>query len=304
MTMAVTANPIVPEAKSSPVTGPIPVEGTKVINPELQSTQLSHLAKKESKMMADREAYKKEREAFLKEQEEFKSVKVRVEDVYKKAMAFEETRKKDPIKALSDLGFTEKEIVDYLSREEETAKISPEDLAKKAAQDEIQKYKDEQTKKADEAQKANDTTQIQKFRGQLTSQITANPEKYELCAHHGAVAEEIMFGIALEEAKEGKTPNIESIANEVEEFYLKEYESMSKLKKLTPKQEAVLQAKQPERSRVVQPPEALQKPKVTTLTNRIAPTAAAAAKAVSVPETREQKRARIEQLIRNGLTRH
>lgn len=292
----------VAEVKVSPVTGAIPEKAKEEANPSVEnggsvpqpmvSTQLSHIAKQEAKILA-------ERQAFKKEQEEFKAMRARVEEVYNKANAFEETRKKDPIKAMKDIGFTEKEIIDYLAQEE-APKLSTEEVV----QAEIKKYKEEEENKAKEAQKKNDQVLIQKFRGQLNDVVKADPAKYELCAHHGAVAEEIMFEIAVEEAKTGQVPDVKSIADEVEDFYLQQFQAMSKLKKLTAKQEAILEAKEPERSRVVHPPQDLVKPKTTTLTNKIAATTAAIAKPQNRTETRDEKRARIEALIKaNGLTR-
>lgn len=302
MNFATNHQPVVSEVRVSPVTGAVPenakeaanpaVENGGVVPPSPQSSQLAHLAKKEQKLQF-------EREAFKKEQEEFKALKLRAQEFYDKAKAFEDTRKLDPIKAMKDLGFTEKEIIDYLSQEE-----APKPTTEEVVQAELKKYKDEEIKKAQEIQKANDTVLVQKFREQLTSTIAAEPEKYELCAHHGAVAEEIMFEIAVEEAKSGQTPNVKSIADEVEDFYLQQYQAMSKLKKLTPKEEALLEAKQPERTRVVHPPQEVVKPKPTTITNRLAATSAALIKPSSRTETREEKRSRLEAMIRNGFVKN
>lgn len=301
MSYATHMNPITPEVRSSPVTGMVPENAKEAANPAVEnggvvpqpmvSSQLNHLAKKEAKLLA-------EREAFKKEQEEFQVLRTRAQEFYDKAKAFEDTRKADPIKAMKDLGFTEKEIIDYLSQEE-APKASTEEIV----QAELKKYKEEEQLKVVEAQKVNDQKLITQFRTTLSSIVTKDPEKYELCAHHGAVAEEIMFELALQEAKEGKIPNPESIAQEVEDFYYQQFEAMSKLKKLTPKEQAVLEAAKPERTRVVHPPQDVVKPKATTLTNRIAATTAAIAKPANRTETREEKRSRLEALIRNGLTR-
>ena len=292
-----TATQVQLEAKVSPVTGAVPsdaktaanpaVENGGVVPPTLASTQLSHLAKKEAKLQAEREAFKKERE-------EFEELKQKVKGVYDKANAFEETRKKDPIKAFKELGFTEKEIIDYLAQEE-----APKPSTEEIVQAELKKFQDEQTKKAKEIQAKRDQETIQKFKGQLSEVIKADPQKYELCAYHGPIAEQLMFDIAVEEAKAGEAPDPKSIADDVEEFYLNQFEAMRKLNKLTPKQEAVLEKAQPERSRTVHPPQDAVKPKATTLTNKIAATTAAIAKPKA--ESSQEKRARIEAMIRNGL---
>lgn len=297
----VSQNAPAPEVRVSPVTGAVPEGNIKELaNPGVNapikenpmvSSALSHLAKKEAKLQADREAFKKE-------QEEFAPIKLKVQEVWDKAQAFEATRQTDPIKALRDIGFTEKEIVDYLSQEEAPA-LTTEEVVKA----ELKKFKDEEAAKLLEVQKKNDEVLISKFKTDLSSTVSADPEKYELCAYHGPVAEEIMFEIAIQEAKEGKVPNPKSIADDVEDFYVQQFESMQKLKKLTPKEKAILEAKAPERTRVVHPPQDVVKPKPTTLTNKIAATAASLAKPQGRIETREEKRARLEQMIRNGLTR-
>lgn len=301
MTMA-TQNLPSPEVRVNPITGNIPenakemanpaVENNGIIPPSLHSTQLSHLAKKESKLIAEREAFKKEQEAF-------NDLKSKVQAIYDKAQTFESTRKSDPLKAMKELGFTEKEIVDYLSLED-----APKATTEEIVQAELKKFQEEQLKKQAEAQKANDDVLISKFKTQLNSIVASNPEKYELCAYHGAMAEDIMFEIAVEEAKEGKMPDVKSIAEDVEDFYYQQFESMRKLKKLSPREEAILQSsKTPERSRVVHPPQDIVKPKTTTLTNKIAPSVASLSKSISKTETREEKRARLENMLRGGLTR-
>lgn len=298
MSVAVQANPQTPEIKPSPVTGIVPKEAKKEANPAVEnggavpqpmvSTQLSHLAKKEAKLLADREAFKKE-------QEEFKDLKTKTEAIFKKNEEFETTRKTDPVKAMKELGFSEKEIVDFLSQEE--PKLSTEEVV----QAELKKFKEEETKKLVEAQKANDQVLVTKFKTQLNSTIKLDPDKYEFCNFYGPVAEDIMFEIAVQEAKQGIVPNPKSIANDVEEFYMQEFNQVKKLKKLTPKEEVILEAPKVERTRTVHPPQDALKPKPTTLTNKITATSAAIAKPVGRAETREEKRARIEQMLRNGL---
>ncbi len=289
--LAMTSAPVA-EAPISPVTGivkdsPNPaIENGGIVPQPLVSTQITHLAKKEQKLLEEREVFKKEMEAF-KERE------AKVKEVWEKATAFEETRKKDPIKALRDIGFTEKEIVDYLSQEE-TPKLSTEEVV----QIELKKFKEEEAKKVKEEQAKKDQGEIQRFKNRISSVILSNPEKYELCAYNGPAAEEIMFGIALEEAKSGVVSTPEQLAEEVEEFYLEQFEQMKKLKKLTPKQEALLEGKEPIRSRVVHAPQEVVKPK--TITNKMTVTSAALAKPSDKIETPKEKRARLEAMIRNG----
>lgn len=291
------------EIRPSLVTGPTPENAKAAANPAVEnkgalpdsphSAQLAHLMKKEAKFQQDREAFKKE-------QEEFRAIKAKVEDVYKKTEAFEATRKVDPIKAMRDLGFSEKEIIDYLSQDE--VQIPPEERAQKAVQAEIEKFKQEQLKEQKEAQTKKDQDIIQTFRGQLKTLLQSNTDKYEIASYYGPQAEELMFNIAVEEAKEGRTIDIHSIAEDVEDYYMKEYESLKKLKKLTPQQEVQVETKKVDRTRTITPPEDIVKPKVSTLTNKIMATSASLARP-SGAETREQKRERLEQMIRNGWTR-
>lgn len=308
MAVATNNQPQVAEARVSPVTGVVPadaktaanpaVENGGVVPPSLLSTQLSHMAKKEAKFLA-------EREAFKKEQEEFKTLKTKVQEVYDKATAFENTRKVDPIRAMKEIGFSEEEIVDYLSREE-----APKPTTEAIVQAELKKFKDEEAKKVEEARKVQDSKVISEFRNQIGSTISSAPDKYEVSLHHGPVAEQLIFDIATIEAiEQGKLPenqrkgiDIKSIADDVEAFYAEGFEAMKKLKKFTPKEAVQIAKAEVERSRVVHPPQDTVKPKATTLTNKITATAAAAAKPARA-ETREEKRTRIENMIRAGFTR-
>lgn len=303
MNFATQQNPITSEVRVSPVTGPIPAAETP-INPAVEnggvvpqsphSAQLAHFAKKEQKFLA-------EREVFKKEQEEVRVLKTKLEEVYNKAQNFESTRKTDPIKAMKELGFTEQEIIDYLSQDE-APKLSTEEIV----QAELKKYKDEESKKLEETQKLRDQDLITKFKGQLSATVAADPEKYEACAIEGPVAESLMYDIAVIEAKEGKVPDPKSIADDVEEYFVSLYRERSKLKKLSPKEEAAIESSKPlERTKVVHPSQdmVVQKPKITTLTNKVAATSAALAKPVDRAETREEKRARLESILRNGVSR-
>lgn len=298
--MALTA-PQTPEIKPSPVTGAVPENAKEAANPALEnkgvvpqlpSTQLSHIAKKEARVLADREVLKKEQEALRLDRE-------KVDQILKIKNDFDETRKKDPIKALRDIGFTEKEIVDYLSQED-APKLSTEEIV----QLEIKKMREDDAKKATEAQKANDTILVNKFKSSLSEVVATDPLKYELCAHHGPMAEEIMFNLAVEEAKEGKIPDPKSIAEEVENFYYEQKISMDKLKKFAPKEDLVpLTPKVIERTRTVHPSQDVVKPKATTLTNKLAATSAAIAKPANRTESPSEKRARLEAMIRIGFSK-
>lgn len=299
------ANVPAPEVRVSPVTGIIPENAKEMANPSVEnggvvppsphSTQLSHLMKKEARLQTDKEAFKKE-------QEEFKALKARVQEVYDKAENFEKTRKVDPVKALKELGFSEKEIIDYLSIDD--PELSPEERAQRAAQAEIKKFRDEEAEKALQARKNNDSQLVEKFKKDVSALIQADLEKYELCAHYGPAAEQLIFDIAVEEAKEKRPIDIASIAEDVEKFYIEDFDSVKKLKKLTPHEEAIVEeAKEIQRSRVVHPPQEIVKPRATTLTNKITATSASLAKPTDRVETRDEKRARLEQMIRGGLIR-
>lgn len=288
------------EVRTNPITGNIPenakqaanpaVENAGVVPQPLQSTQLAHLAKKESKLLADRQA-------FQKEQEEFKTLKARVQEVYDKAQAFEKTRKEDPIKALREVGFTEKEIVDYLSQED-----APKPSTEEVVQAEIKKFKDEEAQKVVEAQKTRDQQLVEQYKSQIPTLLAANPEKFELCHYYGSVAEELIFETAIEWAKAGKTPDTKAIAEDVEEYYEGLYREAGKLKKFAPAVVAPI-IKTPERSRIVHPPQEVEKPKPTTLTNRLVPTGAAVERGAARKETPQEKRARLEAMLRAGFTK-
>jgi hypothetical protein len=267
---------------------------------ELDSTRFNHLAKKEAALQKERELFKKEREDFQKEIETYKPTS-------EKFRKFEETRSKDPIEALKSLGFTDTEIMNYLTQEDST---TPEQRAAKAAQSEIQKFRDEQVKAAKELQESSNKSLLADLRLDITKHVASDPTKYEYCNHYGAIADDLIYStieaVLAEQLTEAKKLGIDPRTIEVittleatemvEEYYEKEDQAMSQLKKRghkeTPVTEIASKPDAPLRAEVSPG----MPPKSKTLTSK-----AVASSGATVPrnETPSEKRERLMEKLRN-----
>lgn len=256
---------------------------------ELESDRIALVAKKEAKVVA-RELELKKRAAEYEEKE------VKLKEYMQKIEAFEAKRKENPVEALKDIGFTDTEIFNYLAAQEKK-EPTPDEIAKKAAADEINKFKEEQKEIAAKADKERQQALVTEYTTKIGSAIKANPDKYEYANYYGKVAEELALEFATECAKQGQElPTPDEVAQAVEEYYEEQDKAMSALKKRQPKVEPkpVVEGKVgPERTRTVTPPQQQSK----TLTNKVAATAAST---VTRRETHEQKKARLIEAVKNG----
>jgi len=255
----------------------------QVKTPEIDSTRFAHLAKKEAALTKEREAFKSQQKAHAEELEKLKSV-------HKKLQDFEELKSKDKLGALKLAGFTDNDIIEMFAQQEDNS--TPEEKAAKAAQNEIQKFRDEQTKQQREAQEKRNSDTISQFRNDITKTISASPEKYELCNYNGSLAEELIYetvASVLEDSKE--LISVQEAADLVEQYYEDTYKSMSNLKKLRPS-EAVAAAKEAISNSEPLKPEVSPRPASKTLSNK---TAASVASTTTVPrnETPDQKKSRL-----------
>jgi len=269
------AAPVVPPA--DPNTPPNQVTG-------VDSDRFAHLAKKEV-------ALQKEREALKAEREQLASEKTKFAEAGKKYQGFEELKAKDPIAAMKLAGFTDTDIFNFYAKaqEEQKLKDTPEAKATAAAQAEIEKFRKEQSDREAQQKAASDARIIQQFKGRISQTITADKDKFELCNFNGPSAESLIYETVetyFREHNEVLSPT--EAAEMVEKYYEDQAKAMSGLKKLGAKPaEPAVEPSTP-------PP-----PPSKTLTNRVAPTVASS---IPVKETREQKRERLIQNIKeHGL---
>lgn len=262
-----------------------------VVERALDSDRFAILAKKEAKIV-------REQQAFKAEQAKLADEKTRLTEFYNKIQRYEELKKADPIAAIKELGFSETDLFNYLSGQEKKEPTT-EELASKAAQDAIDKFKVEQSKIQNEAQKARDDGIIKRFHGQIGESIEKNKDKYEYCAFNGPLAQELAFDLVnqvLKDSKGSELLSIDEALDMVENYYEEQDKSMSTLKKRQPKVEAApIKSKEPERTRTITPP--IGAPATKTLSNKVSPTVASTVKLV---ETHEQKKTRLIEALKRG----
>ncbi len=290
---ALTGQPV-PSSPSEPV-----VTETAPPVQDIPSKAFGHLAKKEAELVRLREEFKKEREMFTSERDKFTPV-------VKQYQEYVALKEKDPIAAMKMIGFSEADIFNYMSAQQ-PEELTPEQKAIQAAENaasaKIKEFEDNQAKKILEQQNASDAALIKEYRSNISSAIQGNKEKYEYCAHYGAVAEELIYETVLAVVSESggkEVPTAEEATAMVEEFYEEQDKQMSQLKKRQPKVEVTAPPPKPEtnRSRTIANSATPPSKPVRTLSNSATATAASARPTVN--ETREQKRDRLIQMVLKG----
>lgn len=202
---------------------------------ELESTRFSHLAKKEAELVRQQQEFKKERDAILQERDKLKPL-------HDKLIKFEELKKTDPVSAIKMLEFSDNDFVNFLAAREDNS--TPEEKARKAALDEIDKFKTEQQKEVERVQTENNNRVINEFKATLSTVMASDKERFELSNMIGKAAEELAFDYVKECVNLGtEPPSAEEAAEMVEKYYEDYFKEIMKSKKLSP-QEAVAAAKE------------------------------------------------------------
>lgn len=269
----------------------------------LQSTPFSQLAKKEAEIVRQREIFKREKQAIEAE-------KTKLAEINKQIKLYEDTKKTDPIAALKMIGFSETDIFNYMAANEQK-EPTPEERAAKAAEAaaeaKIKAFEEQQKQRIIAEQKERDTTLIKGFKSDIANTIKTNSEKYEYCNYYGPEAEALAYEITLATLKTSGGKDVltpQEAIQMAEEYFENKDKEMATLKKRNPTPPPVEAPPSAERSRTVTPgfPNQEQpKPTVTktrTLTNAATPTAASMRR--TGPESREQKRERLMNALRNG----
>jgi hypothetical protein len=283
-----------PEAAAPPAEAPKP-EAPK----ELDSARFAHLAKQEAKLVKERQELALERE--------------RVKEAASKIRQFEDTKSKDPIEALKLIGFTETDIFNYMAGKKDPVPPTPDEIAAKKAEEitsqRLKEWQEQQEKKLQEQTKANDDRLIKEHKEQIGKFLdsTAGSLKHiEFQRKRGEDVEGTIQGIIAQTyAKTGEFLTPDKAAEELEAFYREEFLA-AKAAVEEEKKEAEEMAKEVERTSKVTPGfpnEPQPKPvinKTRTLSNAATATARSAA-AANRTETREQKRERLMQALRDGV---
>jgi hypothetical protein len=262
--------------------------------PNINSKAFSHLAKKEAELQRQRQ--------------EINAEKAKIDGINKQYNEFLRQKKEDPIAALKTLGFSEADVFNYMAAQqpvEQTPEEKAVAAASAAAELKIKAFEEAQAKKELEQQKAADNTLIRGYRNDVAKVIQSDPNKFEYCAYHGPVASDLIYETVLAVVKNsgGKdVPDPHEAAEMVEEYYEQQDQAMMTLKKRQPKLPASTPppAKEPERTRTLVEKPKYEPPKPARTLTKNATVTAASAKSVS-NETRDQKRERLMQRLRDGI---
>lgn len=272
------------------------------VNTGIDSDRFAKLAKKEAEIQKERNEWKV---TAAKERAEIEELKKKLKDPYDKIQAFQALKAKDPVAALKEIDFTETDIFNFLANQEKPKEPTIEEIAKAAAGEELGKYKEEQAKIANDAQRAREQGLITQYSTQIGDAIKANPDKYEYANYYGESAKELAMEFATENVKlNGELLTPDQIAEAVEEYYEEQDKAMSVIKKRAPRTAEIEASKEapftrtPVRTRTLSPqagqPAAAP---MKTLTNKVTATAAST---ITRRETHEQKRERLINALRTG----
>jgi hypothetical protein len=279
-----------------------PTETPKTDTPPgngLSSTPFSQLAKKEQELVRKRQEFKKEQEKFASERQESEEIK-------KKVAQFQETKQKDPVAAMKLLGFSETDIFNFMAandKKDPTPEERAAQIASQAAEARIKAFEDAQAKKAAESETARVKQLVAAYRGDLNKAVTANPERFKYVADEGREAIDQAYHVAIAHAEMTNGAELMKIeeALDIVEEYMREADMAKEHLRNRPPSKAP-EPEKAERSRTVNPPEDPSyqpKPTITrqrTLTNA----ATAVGTKPRAPETREQKKARLADMLRKG----
>lgn len=281
-------------ATSEPAMAPVETATPAIM--AVDSDRFAKLAAREAKFV-------KEREQFKSEQQQLYDLKNQLLPVKQQYDKFKALKEKDPVAALREVGFTEADIFNFMAEKPEvTAEQKAIEAAEAAANAKIKAFEDAQAKKASEEMKARDSRAIDGFKQTISKSIEKDAEKYEFCAFEGPEAEGIIYETVLEIMKIDKDVAPHKAMQEAmeltEKYYREKDEEMGKkLKSRQPKEPVVAETKEP--SKRVRTPDTRNSPMkpIATLTQKAAPTVTSTTPAKT--ETREQKRERLENVLRN-----
>jgi len=281
------------------------VSPTTQETPQVTSTQFAQFARKEAEFVKKQQELKRERDAWMSE-------KAKADELLKKGQQFDETSKRSKIEALRLLGWSDTDIFNVINElqpaKEQTPEEKAEQIAAKTVDQKLKEYQDAQAAEKLKAQTESDQKALTEFRTDLGSFVESNKEKYEYCAHYGPIAVDLAYKTVLQVVKDSKgedIPTIEEAIEMVEQFYEEQDKLMSSIKKRQPKVETpvVEETKEAPKSTRTTMMNGADAPKPAIQKNRTLSNDAARATmtgAARTVETKEQKRARLEEVLRTG----
>jgi hypothetical protein len=274
----------------------------------LQSTPFSLMAKKEAEIVRRNEELKKERALIDSE-------KLKIKDIQKQYDDYQSTKQKDPIAALKMLGFSETDILNYLAHEE-TPELSSEEkaiqAAEKAADAKIRAFEEAQAKRVKEEQLKVDQGLIDNYKRDIGKVVQSQPDEFEYCNYYGKEAQDLIYEYARQVVKTSKGQDFvtaEEAAKVIEQHFEEKDQEMNAIKKRTKasssndqtRAEASTEGRRTSTVTPGFPGEPQPKPSISR-SRTLSGTAAtvSAASRVSRNETKDQKRERLMDALRNG----
>lgn len=276
---------------------------------EITAGRLAIIAKREAALQKEREQIKKDREQLLSEKEE--------SDRYRqRGKQFDELWAKDKVAALKLIGASDTEIINIVAGEE-SAEETAEVAARRIAQEESQKIRDELATEKKTIAAERNAFLIEQLKTDITTKIKADAEKYEYIAAEGVEGELQVYAFIEEDLKANKDdPNhkmltVEEAAQLAEEYYEerdKAFDALKKRKSRLSPTPAAAESTSPAGAQAARgtsagaPPTSNAKPaRAPTLTNEVTATGAAIANSRAVRrETESEKKARIIEKIKRG----
>ena len=264
---------------------------------QLRSSEFAKFAKKEAEIVAKQQALKKEKE-------EWQPRIAKLTEAETQFQAYQKKKAVDPIGALKDLGFSETDVLNYMASNP-TTELTVEQKAAQAAQEAadatLKQWEQQQFVKTKQQQVEQDSRLIDEYKSQLSKVISSDKDKYEYCSFYTKEAEALAYEITLEVVRSSQGEEIitpEEAIQMAEEYYEARDVDMAKLKKR--------QGRPPDSS----PDAVAASPVAETLTKGSAPrssrtlddrvTSTVASMRHTAQETREQKKERLIQRLRQG----
>lgn len=272
------------------ITPPTETPATPTEKP-VESDRFAQLSAKEAKLQKEREAVKAELAAINAEKEKLKPVQAQLQQ-------FEELKKTDKLAALKLMGFSEEDIFNFISNQEEPKPPTMEEIAAAAAKKEREEWEKAQIEREQKAIQERDEKNIKAFKDGIGESIKKDAEKYEYMNFYGETAQELVYETILGFMKDDPalTPMdaMKEAMEAVEAHYEEEFTKLMALKKIQSKIKPPVvedQKVEPTKKRVVQAP-----------TEPVAPKPAARPETTPKPPTREtpsQKKERLAEKLRN-----
>lgn len=297
-----TGNPVPPPQISTP-NGATPPQ---LPSETLKSDPFSKLARKEEQILREKQTLKSEREAFQKDRDQVLEAKKKYDEYLVK-------KQTDPIEAMKMLGFSETDIFNYIANQT-PAELSPEEkaiqAAEKAADARLKAFEDAQVKKQQEAQSQINKELLQGFRNDIKKTIDSNKDHLEYCSYYGKEAENLAYEISTQVVTRSKGTDFvdaKEALQMAEDYYEERDKEMARLKKRQSQVSTFAKASPPvstERTRTLSngPVSEAPKPAITkTRTLHNGATSTVASTRQTRTETRDQKRDRLIEALKNGV---